>query len=92
MRLARGASASGTALALLGGERRLGPFATLVVDLRAARAHFAACPAWLEGLTTHLALVRHRLGPAAEDPVPVCWKVPPVAPDAPSRGSARRRT
>jgi hypothetical protein len=86
MRLARAASASGTALALLGRERRVGPFATLVVDLRAARVHFAAKPAWLEGLTSRVELVRHRLG-VAEGFVPVCWKVPPVVPDAPARRS-----
>lgn len=78
MRLARCASASGTALALLGSRRRIGPFAALVVDLRAARVHFARNPAWLEGLTTRVSLVRHRLG-AAEGFVPVCWKAHPVA-------------
>ena len=86
MRLARGASASGTALALLGRERRIGPFATLVVDLRATRVHFAANPAWLEGLTTRVELVRHRLG-VAEGFVPVCWKVPPVVRDPSVRRS-----
>jgi hypothetical protein len=78
MRLARAASASGTALALLGSRRRIGPFAALVVDLRAARVHFAANPAWLEGLTTRVALVRDRPG-AAEGFVPVCWKVSSAA-------------
>jgi hypothetical protein len=85
MRLARGASASGTALALLGREQKTGSFAALVVDLRATRVHFAASPAWLEGLSSRVALVRHRLG-AVEGFAPVCWTVTPLAScDASSR-------
>lgn len=91
MRLARCASASGTALVLLGAERRAGSFSALVLDLRATRMHFAASPAWLEGLEARIAIARHRLGPA-EGTVPVCWKVPPGARGVSAGpGSARGR-
>jgi hypothetical protein len=78
LRLTRCASASATALVLLGREPALGSFAALAVDLRATRARFAERPAWLEGLEARLALARHRFG-STEGFAPVCWKVPPVA-------------
>lgn len=85
LRLARCASASGTALVLLGREPALGSFAALAVDLRATRRRFAERPAWLEGLETRVALARQRAR-IADGFVPVCWKVPPVAPDPPASG------
>jgi len=85
LRLTRCASASGTALVLLGREPALGPFATLAVDLRATRLRFAERPAWLDGLETRIALGRHRFG-STEGFAPVCWKVPPVARDHPGHG------
>jgi hypothetical protein len=77
LRLTHCASASGTALVLMGERPLVGPFATLVVDLRAIRLRFASRPEWLEGLETRVALARHRFGPT-EGFAPVCWKVPPV--------------
>jgi hypothetical protein len=58
LRLTRCASASATALVLLGREPALGSFAALAVDLRATRLRFAERPAWLEGLEARLALRR----------------------------------
>ena len=80
LRLTRCASASATALVLLGRESVVGSFAALVVDLHATRRRFAERPAWLEGLETRVALRRHRFG-STEGFAPVCWKVPPVVPD-----------
>lgn len=82
LRLARCAAASATALVLLGREPALGSGAALAVDLRATRRRFAERPAWLEGLESRVALARHRLR-SPEGFAPVCWKVPPVAPDRP---------
>lgn len=98
LRLARCAAASATALVLLGREPALGSFSALAVDLRATRRRFAECPAWLEGLEARVALTHQRLRPpgdrsgatgsaagagSTEGFAPVCWKVPPVAPDRP---------
>jgi hypothetical protein len=80
LRLTRCASASATALVLLGRESVVGSFAALVVDLHATRRRFAERPVWLEGLETRVALRRHRFG-STEGFAPVCWKVPPVVPD-----------
>jgi hypothetical protein len=80
LRLTRCASASATALVLLGREPVVGSFAALAVDLRATRRRFAERPAWLEGLETRVALRRHRSG-STEGFAPVCWKVPPVVPE-----------
>jgi hypothetical protein len=77
LRLTHCASASGTALVLMGTRPLVGSFATLVVDLRAIRLRFASRPEWLEGLETRVALARHRFGPT-EGFAPVCWKIPPV--------------
>lgn len=81
LRLTRCASASATALVLLGREPALGSFAALAVDLRVTRLRFAERPAWLEGLEARLALVRRRFGATEGGFAPVCWKVPPVARD-----------
>lgn len=80
LRLTRCASASATALVLLGREPVVGSFAALAVDLHATRRRFAERPTWLEGLETRVALRRHRFG-STEGFAPVCWKVPPVVPD-----------
>lgn len=85
LRLTRCASASATALVLLGREPALGPFAALAVDLRATRLRFAERPAWLEGLEARLSLPRRRPG-FTEGFAPVCWKVPPVVRDHPEAG------
>ncbi len=81
LRLTRCASASATALVLLGREPALGSFAALAVDLRVTRLRFAERPAWLEGLEARLALVRRRSGATGGGFAPVCWKVSPVARD-----------
>lgn len=89
LRLTRCASASATALVLLGHEPVVGSFAALAVDLCATRRRFAERPAWLEGLETRVALRRHRSG-STEGFAPVCWKVPPVVPDPLERRFDRR--
>jgi len=91
LRLTRCASASATALVLLGREPALGSFAALAVDLRATRLRFAERPAWLEGLEARIALARSHRTPSGsfgstEGFAPVCWKVPPVARDHPEPG------
>lgn len=80
LRLTHCASASATALVLLGREPIVGSFAALAVDLRATRRRFAERPTWLEGLETRVALRRHRSG-STEGFAPVCWKVHPVVPE-----------
>ena len=89
LRLTRCASASATALVLLGREPVVGSFAALAVDLCATRRRFAERPAWLEGLETRVALRRHRSG-STEGFAPVCWKVPPVVRDPFDRRSDPR--
>jgi hypothetical protein len=87
LRLTRLASASATALVLLGREPLGGPCSALAVDLRATRLRFAERPGWLEGLEARVSLTRHRFG-STEGFAPVCWKVPPVASDPPEPGEA----
>lgn len=89
LRLTRCASASATALVLIGREPILGPFASVAVDLQATRLRFAERPAWLEGLEARLAITRHRFG-STEGFAPVCWKVPPVVPTTPPGGARAR--
>jgi hypothetical protein len=89
LRLTRCASASATALVLLGREPALGPFAALAVDLLATRLRFAERPGWLEGLEARIALARQRragVSRPTEGFAPVCWKVPPVVRDHPEPG------
>jgi hypothetical protein len=60
--MSRSATASGTALVLLASATRAGPFATLSLEARATRVHFATCPSWLEALDTRVAPLRTRIG------------------------------
>jgi len=62
LRMSRSATASGTALVLLASSTRAGPFAALNLEARSTRVHFAAQPAWLEALHTHVVPVRTRIG------------------------------
>lgn len=68
-------AATSTAFVALTHQRLLGSFADLALELGEARPCFETGPAWLEGLESHVALVRNRLGPDGLS-VPVRWRAP----------------
>lgn len=63
-RLARAATASGTALLVLSRERVTGSFADLALEMQPPRPRFRGTPALLEGLEIEAVVVRHRTGPS----------------------------
>jgi hypothetical protein len=72
-RLRRSAAGSETGLVLLSRERLAGASADLALELATARVHFAVRPSWLEGLESHVHLVRNRAGPV-EHAARVCFR------------------
>jgi hypothetical protein len=77
LRMNRSARASGTALVLLAGRSRLGPFAALTLEAQATRARFAMRPDWLEGLDARLVSLRSRIGGVPGGDAPVAWRFRP---------------
>ena len=63
-RLSRAAAGTHTALVVLGLARAEGASSALVLEMRAARAHFTGTPCLLEALEVEAHLVRQRSGPA----------------------------
>jgi recombination protein RecA len=64
-RLARVAAGTHTALVALGLERAEGASAEIVLEMRAARAHFTGTPSLLEALEVEARLLRQRSAPAS---------------------------
>ena len=68
-------ASSSAAFVALTHQRLIGSFADLALELGEARPCFETGPAWLEGLESHVALVRNRQGPDGRS-IPVRWRAP----------------